>query len=191
MKNYLWIAIVEGSEAVQVSCLPQYCFARGRDSSRELSNKISDDLLHEVPCANLLVIFDGHESPLLGSVLLSHHIPGWGRRGGTANRTPLQSPALEQKSGSEMKERWWVKHMVHVMEAHIMVCRRNYKTLGLLSALITYHCTKTCTKEYNSWTALPVSKDWVRHTRAKTIQFKFHKKRMRRKRCPGVSFLCF
>ena len=76
MKTNLCIEIVEGRKPVQVSSLPPYCVAGGRDSSRVLSNKISDDLFHKIPGADLLMIFDGHESPLLGSALLSHHIPG-------------------------------------------------------------------------------------------------------------------
>ena len=39
-------------------------YAGGRDSCRVSGNKISDDLVHKTPSADLLIILDGHESPL-------------------------------------------------------------------------------------------------------------------------------
>ena len=103
------IEIVEGSRAVQVFCLPPYCCPGGRESSRVLSNKISNDVVHKVPCSKILVIFDGHESPLLWSVLLSHHLLGWWRRERTANRTWTTLQLLLREERGEPSDRWELK----------------------------------------------------------------------------------
>ena len=115
MTNYLWVQIVEGRKPVQVFCLPPYCGAGGRDSCRVSGNKISDDLVHKTPSADLLIILDGHESPLFWGVLLSHHIPGWGRR---EDSQPMNQgrEAVERQSQS----RTWTSHFQGVLLKHTM-----------------------------------------------------------------------
>ena len=123
---------------VQVFCLPPYCCPGGRDSSRVLSNKISNDVVHKVPCSKILVIFDGHESPLLWSVLLSHHLLGWWRRERTANRTwtTLQLLLLREERG-EPSGRWDTD--ISSAELKIRTCLYCWRWTMLSSPLASHH----------------------------------------------------